>query len=488
MPASTLSGPSKTGLCRTMPLRILPVFLLLLAAPVWARNVILFIGDGMDDHQITIARNYLLGATGRLQLDRMPLRAAVQVLTVDEQGRAVYVADSANSATSMATGAITSRGRIATAAGSGEPLHTLLEMAEAHGLKTGLVTTSSVTDATPAAFVAHISMRTCENPEAIHGSDKYGIETPACPAFLKARGGPGSISEQIAESSVDVVLGGGLKHFEQTAEGSGQSVLELASAGGFRVVRTASELAAAPVTERVLGLFADSHLPVRLRGENGREAESPRPSWANQLHRYLGRVDLPPPMRCEPNPEFSRVPSLQSMTTAALQRLENEAGFFLMVESASIDKQSHERLPCGSIGEVQQLDEAVTAALDFAARHPDTLILVTADHGHAAQLVPSVSLFASYGVPVFTPGKLARLRTDEGAILAVNYATNNFPYEEHTGVNVPLFANRAGAGEIPSMVTQPEIFTIMKNYLFAPGPAAGDPAAGHPAIKHGPEE
>jgi alkaline phosphatase len=476
-----------------MPLRCLPVFLLLLVTPVSARNVILFIGDGMDDHQITIARNYLLGAHGRLALDRMPLRAAVQVLTVDEQGQPVYVADSANSATSMATGAVTSRGRISTAAVSGDSLQTLLEMAEARGLKTGLVTTSSVTDATPAAFVAHISMRTCENPETIHGAEKYGIETPACPAFLKARGGPGSISEQIAESPVDVVLGGGLQHFKPTAEDSDKSVLELASERGFSVVRDANQLAAASVDGRILGLFADSHLPVRLRGENGREAESPRPSWANQLHRYLGRVALPPPMRCEANPEFMDTPSLESMTIAALRRLENERGFFLMVESASIDKQSHERLPCGSIGEVQQLDEAVTAALAFAERHPDTLVLVTADHGHAAQLVPAVSLFDPYGVPVFTPGKLARLRTDEGSILAVNYATNNFPYEEHTGVNVPLFANRAGAGEIPSMVTQPEIFTIMKHYLFAQGPTAGNPVAGNPvagnpAIEDAPEE
>ena len=453
-------------MARNLPL-LLVLLLQLPATPaLGARNVVLLIGDGMDDHQLTIARNYLLGAEGRLRMDAMPVRSVSQVLTVDEQGRRVYVADSANSASSMATGEVTSRGRISTAAGTDSHLQTILELAEARGLRTGLVTTSSVTDATPAAFVAHISVRTCEDPHSINGAERYGVETPPCKAFLKGRGGPGSISEQIAESSADVVLGGGLKHFELREEAGERTVIEVAESRGFHIARDKSALADAPGDARLLGLFADSHLPVRLRGENDRTAEAPSPSWANQVHRYLGSVRLPPPMRCEPNPEFSATPSLKEMTQAALERLDNDRGFFLMVESASIDKQSHERLPCGSIGEVQQLDEALSAALEFARAHPDTLILVTADHGHAAQLVPATSLFDGFGIPVYTPGKLARLQTDEGAILAVNYATNNFPYEEHTGVNVPLFANERGRGLVPGMVTQPEIFAIMTGFLF----------------------
>ena len=84
------------------------------------RNVILIVGDGMDDHQITIARNYMVGASGRLILDAMPVRSVAQVLTVsnEEPGVPVYVADSANTATSLATGIVTSRGRLATTAGS----------------------------------------------------------------------------------------------------------------------------------------------------------------------------------------------------------------------------------------------------------------------------------------------------------------------------------------------------------------------------------
>jgi len=208
-------------------------------------------------------------------------------------------------------------------------------------------------------------------------------------------------------------------------------------------------------------------MPVRLRGEDGRSAEEPEPSLLHYLHRYLGEVTLPSPMICEPNPQFKGMPTLKEMTEAALAHLShnNSKGFFLMVESASIDKESHQRRPCGSIGELAQLNEALASALAFADNNPNTLILVTADHGQAAQLIPNESLFAAFPIPVYTPGKLARITTPEGSILAVNYATNNFPYAEHSGVNVPVFANSVGVGIVPPYIQQRDIFTISKNYL-----------------------
>ena len=450
---------------------LIALALLLGTTTASARNVILFIGDGMDDQQITIARNYLKGAAGRLLLDQMPVRSAVQVLTVDENGKPVYVADSANSASAMATGQVTSRGRIATTAGTDLAIETILEQAEARGLRTGLVATSSITDATPAAFVAHMSMRFCENPETIRGATIGRTTLPSCDNWWKENGGPGSISEQIAASGVDVALGGGRKHFDILAEKDSRTVRQQAEANGFTVIDSAEQLANAP-EGRLLGLFSPSTMPVRLRGENGRTAEAPQASWANQVHRYLGSVEYPEPMRCEPNPDFEDMPGLAEMTSVAIERLRNDKGFFLMVESASIDKESHERRPCGSIGELEQLEEALQVALDFADQQQDTLVLVTADHSQAAQLVPATSLFAPYGVPVYTPGQVARIVTDEGVILAVNYATNSFVYEEHTGANVPLFANAAGR-HIPTMVTQPQIYEIMRDYLFD-GADAGD--------------
>ena len=430
-----------------------------------ARNVILIIGDGMDDQQITIARNYLAGARGRLSLDQMPLRGVSQVLTVSEQGTPVYVADSANSATAMATGAVTSRGRIATSAGDDKPITTIIEMAEAAGLKTGLVSTASITDATPASFVAHINARFCENPGAMQDVSFAGIVVGDCSQNLKAAGGPGSISEQIARSQVDVVLGGGLKHFEVLAENSSDTVVQLAEANDYRVVTTADAMVSAPPDMKLLGLFSPDTMPVRWQGENAREAEKPQPSWANYITKYIGSVKMPEPMVCEPNPSYAGMPSLKQMTDVALDRLSNDRGFFLMIESASIDKQSHERKPCGSIGELAQLNEALDSALAYAKLFPNTLILVTADHGQAAQMIPEESLFAAFGAPVFTRGHLARIKTPEGAIMGVNYATNDFIMEEHTGVNVPLFSNSVGVGLVPNMLAQPQIFELTRDYL-----------------------
>jgi len=448
------------------------VLFMLTVSPAFAegaRNVILIIGDGMDDQQITIARNYLEGARGRLSLDALPVRSTAQVLTVsnDDPARVVYVADSANTATALATGVVTSRGRISTTAGSDEDITTLIELAQAVGLRTGVVVTSSVTDATPAAFFAHVNQRSCENPLKMQNIEYRGIVIGDCSQDLRANGGRGSIAEQIATSGVDVVLGGGAKHFEPPAEGETRSVRDLAAANGYRVVDQKSQLNAEPHGGKLLGLFSKSHLPAMWRGEDGRSAERPSPSLMNRIHRYFGSVKLPEPMTCEANPLFEEIPTLAGMTDVALGNLsaDNDRGFFLVVESASIDKKSHRRDACGAIGELEQLDRALDRALAFAQQHSETLILVTADHGHAAQLVPEKSLFTRYGVPVYTPGRLARLRTEDGELLAVNYATNNLRMEEHTGVNVPLFANETGRGRVPAMVTQPEIFGIIADYL-----------------------
>lgn len=433
------------------------------------RNVILIIGDGMDEQQITIARNYLKGAAGQLLLDEMPLRSSVHIQTIEDevQGKPVYVADSANTATTLATGTITSIGRIGTTAGNDRDLTTLVELASAAGLRTGIVTTSSVTDATPASFVAHISLRLCEDPDNMVDIRYRDIPLGGCPADLKAKGGRGSISEQLAQSSLDVLLGGGFDRFTPTAEGESISVADVARRNGFEVITSASQLAAAAPGARLLGLFAPDDLPVRLQGENGRSAESPRPSLLNRIHPYLGSVTLPEPMLCEPNPAYGDTPPLRQMTDTALRLLSdgNDRGFFLMVESASIDKQSHERKACGSIGELEQLEEALSSALAFAQAHPRTLVMVTADHAQAAQLIPYQSLFAEFPIPIFTPGKLARIRTPEGSYMAVNYATNNFVMEEHTGAAVPLFGNTEALGKIPPFVRQADVFTISREYL-----------------------
>ena len=435
----------------------------------FAGSVILIIGDGMDDHQITIARNYLVGSRGKLLIDRLPLRSTAQVLTIDNDNpdKAIYVADSANSATSMATGVVTSIGRIGTSAGDDKDLVNIVELAHRQGLKTGIVSTASITDATPASFYAHISTRDCENPDMMVGTDPYFDMVIDCSPDLKSNGGLGSISEQLIDSGVHVALGGGMKHFTPLAEGSDQTVLELAKESGYQLVSNATELDGSGAG-KLLGLFSPSTMPVMWRGQDDRAAEKPDPSFLNRIHSMLGSVTYPEPMDCESNPEYIDIPSISLMTQTALDRLtdEDERDFFLMVESASIDKQSHQRKACGSIGELKQLDESLAVAIKFAESHPDTLILVTADHGQAAQLVPERTLYSGIPVPVYTPGHVARINTSEGVIMAVNYATNDFVSEEHTGVNIPLLSNDVGQGSVPAMVTQPEIFDIIKSHLL----------------------
>tara|TARA_B110000858_G_scaffold49124_1_gene56631 strand:+ start:4151 stop:5653 length:1503 start_codon:yes stop_codon:yes gene_type:complete len=424
-----------------------------------APKLVLIIGDGMDDHQITIARNYLVGNKGTLLLDRMPYRGAVQIVTADEgdPSKPRYVSDSANTATSMATGAVTSPSRIGTTPGTDQILESVIELAEQAGFNSGLVTTSSVTDATPASFAAHINSRGCHGPENMVSANLFGASV-SCTQYQKANGGLGSISEQLADSGVDVILGGGRQYFEQTAEGEQQkSVLDLAVENGYQLLSSKGDLLGGLDERPLLGLFTDGNLPVRIRGENG--------AIATSIEKVDGNFVATTPFTCEPNPQYGDTPSLREMTETALAHFDESKGFFLMVESASIDKQSHARNPCGSIGELEQLNEALEAAIAYSESHPETLILVTADHAQAAQILDDMSGY-TLGQGYASPGFFARLRTLEGEIMGVNYATNASPIVQlHTGAQVPLYAHGPGVDNLPSFMRQPEIFDVMVEHL-----------------------
>ena len=453
--------------------RSLPLFLAaFLSASVIAteastpRSVILIIGDGFDDQHVTMGRNYLSGMSGELLLDQLPFRGAVQVETLSDLGSPVYVADSANTATAIATGSATEIGRISTDI-EDRDLTTIAERALSAGYRVGVITTASLTDATPAAFLAHVSARSCEGPEEILGSTYYGVEQPACPQDAKQNGGPGSIAEQLIESGAHVLLGGGEKFFSQTLA-DGETVFQSAERHGFGVARSRDALLNAKIREPILGVFDSETLEVRWRGEGGRKAEPVQTSWLNSISKYLGSVSQPEPMTCEGNPEYAVTPSLAEMTEIALAILEkdNEQGFFLMIESASIDKQSHKRNPCGSIGEIAQLEEALQLAMAFQERQPDTFIVVTADHAQAAQIVPDDSLYSRNPIPIYSPGQVARLRTPEGGLMRINYATNNIFSEEHTGANVPLFANAIAAPMLEPFMRQRDLYHAMAEFLI----------------------
>jgi len=451
--------------------RIFPLSLIILclfdaaiarAAP---RNIILIIGDGFDDQHVTMGRNYLAGISGQLGLDTLPFRAAIQIETIDDDGQPLYVADSANTATSLATGGVTNIGRIATDIAAND-LTTIAERAISAGWRVGLVTTSSLTDATPASFLAHVSSRSCEGPEEVLGSTYYGIPQPACLSDARDNGGPGSIIEQLVSSGAHVLLGGGDKFLRQTTV-DGITVAQLASDLGFSLLSRGTNLAAQPAPQRLLGTFDEETLEVRWQGDDARVGEATELSWLHHVSDYLGSATEPLPMSCEPNPDYQDTPSLVDMTSTALKQLstDNDQGFFLMIESASIDKQSHKRNPCGSIGEIAQLEETLEAAREFAATHPNTAIIVTADHAQAAQILPEPTLYSNYPIPIYSPGLTARIRTPEGGMMRINYATNNGFSEEHTGANVPLFANEVIAPRLKPFMRQREVNEAMWQFL-----------------------
>lgn len=427
-------------------------------------NLILIIGDGFDDQQITIARNYLVGSGGQLLLDELPYRGMVQVQAVREENpdEPNYVADSAATATTMAGGVVTSRQRVGTTAKTDEDIPSMLEIAQAAGLRTGIVTTASVTDATPASFVAHVSHRFCHGPDnMVEQGARLSTATTDCSADYKRNGGRGSIAEQIASSKLDILLGGGSRYFDQKSEGSmDTTVLQEAKDHGFRTISGRAELRTIRRNERILGLFSGSTMPVRYRGVNGAEADF--------LERVDGKIVWPEPFACEINPAADAMPTLREMTDTALRHLEDENGFALMIEAASIDKQAHSRSPCGSIGEVEQLIESLQAAIAYQQMHANTLILVTADHGHSATLIPDISGLAEleYG----SPGRFARIKTPEGGVMGINYASNDSPmWDEHSGVAVPLYAIGPGTGNIPHFIRQAEIHTISLRHLGLTG-------------------
>src|SRR5262245_57420769 len=357
-----------------------------------AKNVIMFLGDGMGDSEITSARNYQVGANGRLTMDSLPLTGEYTTYALQESNPSLidYVTDSAASGTGWATGRKTSNGRISSVAGTGNTVTqftTILELAQKAGFKTGNVTTADLTDATPAVLDAHINDRGCGGP----------ADMTNCAPSKKENGGPGSIAEQSVDHHVNVLLGGGRRRFEQTITGGpdlGKTVIQSAQRQGYTVIFDAASLATASGA-RVLGLFTADENGGNMSLEWGGLQAMPSPGSG-----------IPGGQTCTENQRPTNQPSLAAMTSRAIDLLHEDdgpgpwkwhddhfnhrrdRGFFLQVEGASSDKQDHIENPCQQIGETIAFDRAIKVGLDFARHHPDTLIIITADHGHTSQIVP----------------------------------------------------------------------------------------------------
>lgn len=405
-----------------------------------AKNIILLIGDGMGDSEITAARNYAEGAGGFFKgIDALPLTGQYTHYSLDKKtGKPDYVTDSAASATAWSTGVKTYNGALGVDIHAA-PHATILELAKAAGLATGNVSTAELQDATPAALVAHVTSRKCYGPTAT---------LEKCPDNALEKGGKGSITEQLLNARADVTLGGGAKTFAETAmagEWQGKTLREQADARGYQWVSDAAALAdvvEANQDKPLLGLFAEGNMPVR---------------WQGPKAAYHGNLDKPA-VTCTANPERTQaIPTLAQMTDKAIQLLsKNPNGFFLQVEGASIDKQDHAANPCGQIGETVDLDEAVQKALEFARKDGNTLVVVTADHAHAGQIIPTDTK---------APGLTQTLTTKDGALMTLSYGNSEDESMEHTGAQLRIAAYGPQAANVVGLTDQTDLFYTMKAAL-----------------------
>lgn len=431
-----------------------------------AKNVILLIGDGMGDSEITMARNYEKGAGGFFEgIDAVPLTGSYTTYALTKDGKPDYVTDSAASATGWSTGTKTNNGALGVNI-KGDTLKTILELAKDQGFATGDITTSEIQDATPAALFSHISERDCYGPEEM---------VKDCPDEALEKGGPGSVTEQLLAGRPDITMGGGAESFGQTATGGeykGKTLEVQAKERGYQIVRTATELANVTKADQdapVLGLFDDGNMPV---------------SWAGPPAVHQGY--LQPAAKCTENPERgSEVPTLVDMTTKTIDLLKGSEkgknkGFFLQVESASIDKRDHAADPCGQIGETVAFDQAVNAAIDFAKEDGNTLVIATADHGHTSQIVEPVSeedlsdVATEMKLPIervrdiMYPGLTRVLTTHDDAPMTVSYGTSddvNVEDQTHTGTQVRIGAYGPRAANIVGLTDQTDLFFTMTDAL-----------------------
>jgi len=448
-----------------------------------AKNVILFLGDGMGISTVTAGRIYdgqqkgVDGESNSLSFEKLSYSALSKTYSHDTQ-----VTDSAAGITAIMTG-VKTRNKIIGLTGAalgekcetekGNAVDTLAELAKANGRAAGVVTTTRVTHATPAGAYAHTAYRDWEGDADM-------------PAEALAAGCK-DIARQLIEAPdklrLDVVMGGGRSRFlpdgqdvGKRADGRDLTAEWVKAEGqGATYVTTVDQLKAIPAdTKHVLGLFAAEHLPY--------EVERP----------VLGQG----------------VPTLAEMATSAVDVLsKNPNGYFLLVEGGKIDMGSHLGNAKRTLSETVEFSKAIAAVL-AKVDLKDTLVVVTADHSHglvisgyAARNSPILGLAGNEGEPILAgDGKAyttlmfatgpggpegndlrkdpAKEDTDD-----VDYhqeATVNLASAAHAGEDVGVFADGPQAFLLRGVVEESYIFQVMRHAFGFDGPAAPASAAAEP--------
>lgn len=458
-----------------------------------AKNVVLFIGDGMGDSEITVARDYLKGANGHFEgLDAVGQPSALgdvqagtgqyttfsvgngskdSAVGKDDDGKLVAnpnpgkltpVTDSSASGSSWATGTKTYNNAVDVDI-YGNPQLNLFELAKAAGKATGNVTTAEIQDATPAVLESHSSERACYGPQGKTDGTSNNASKQCLINQLKENGGIGSISEQLLDTRADVTIGGGSKYFRQTVQGgeyAGKTVWEQAKEMGYQTVE--NDPAAMNALEYkegqpVLALMSDGNMPTKFNPSKATAqdpAKDANPTVCTMNDKWLGNQGS----------------SLADMTKKALDLLEaNPAsdanGYFLQVEGASIDKQDHAGNACGQIGETDDFDQAIA----YAMKNVDltnTLVIVTADHAHTSQILNAQPAYALSTV----------LKTADGNNMVVSYGTAEADSRDedggynggdmaHTGTQLRIAASGPGAQRVIGLTDQTDNFYTIANTL-----------------------
>jgi alkaline phosphatase len=448
--------------------------------PQRARNVILFIGDGMSLDTITSARIHAgqrLGKSGeehRLTMDQLPHTALMKTYTTDMQ-----VPDSAGTATAMLSGVKTRSGVIGVnanvtrrqcAGSKATHVESFLETMEKRGKATGVISTARITHATPAATYAHSPERGWEVDAEI--PEDQGSECH-------------DIARQLIEfdhgDGIEVMLGGGRVAFlpEDAADPEYRDVNGVRADGRnlisewqtrygsrARFVWNATQLSELDpaTTDRVLGLFEPSHM---MYDDDRRRKNADEPTLAE-------------------------------LTSFAVKRLQrNRDGFFLMVEGGRIDHAHHGGNASRALGDTIAFDDAVAAAVSLVDLD-DTLIIVTADHGH----VMSFSGYPRRGNPIL--GKVAE-KAPSGTAPEYTRDKDGLPYttlsyangpghraprrdltdidttdpdfqqdatvplssETHSGTDVIVFADGPGADLLRGVQEQNYVYHVMRHAVDA---------------------
>ena len=300
------------------------------ATPI-AKNVILFVGDGMGGAQRDAIRLATVGEKGNLAMDDMPYAGIMRTSST------VAVTDSAAAATAFASGVKTYNGAIGMDANK-KSVKTIMEYAKEAGLSTGVVTTSQVTDATGAAFGSHVENRSAQSDIALQylNQAKLDVILGGGEDFWYPAGTPGNAPDEPAEDP------------SEKSKGTQGNLVDKAKELGYTFVSNKADFDKANGT-KLLGLFANEEM-FQQREE--------------------GKGDV-----------YNPTVSLPDMTQKALDTLgKNDKGFFLMVEEEGTDEMGHNNNAKLTIKAGQELDKSVQLAKNYAKDHPDTLVLVLADH------------------------------------------------------------------------------------------------------------